>query len=64
MSKVASKYTVSVTDRLSKLERMEKDLNTAANSLALAVDEVNNNARKVQERLERHCSGKCSLPIQ
>lgn len=57
MTKVASKYTTSVTDKLSKLERMEQDLNTAAQSLAQTVDEVNNSARKAQERLERHCSG-------
>ena len=58
MTKVASKYTTSVTDKLSKLERMEQDLNTAAVSLAQTVDEVNNSARKAQERLERHCNGK------
>ena len=57
MSKVATKYTATVTERLSKLDRMEKDLSTTAASLAVAVEEVNNNARKVQERLERHCSG-------
>ena len=63
MSKVASKYTTTVTERLSKLDRMEKDLSTTAESLALAVDEVNNNARKVQERLERHCSGMSNYVI-
>ena len=57
LSKVASKYAASVTERLSKLDRMERDLNTTALSLAVSVDEVNNNARKVQERLERHCNG-------
>ena len=57
MSKVASKYAASVTERLSKLDRMERDLNTTTLSLAVSVDEVNNNARKVQERLERHCNG-------
>jgi hypothetical protein len=56
LSKVATKYTATVTERLSKLDRMEKDLSTTAASLAVAVEEVNNNARKVQERLERHCS--------
>ena len=54
---MASKYAASVTERLSKLDRMERDLNTTALSLAVSVDEVNNNARKVQERLERHCNG-------
>ena len=58
LSKVASKYTGSVTEKLSKLECMEQDLNTTARSLAQAVDEVNSNARRAQERLERHCSGK------
>ena len=57
LSKVASKYTTSVTDKLSQLERMEQDLNTAARSLAQAVEEVNSNARKAQERLERHFGG-------
>lgn len=57
LSKVAVKYTASVTDKLSKLDSMEQDLNTTARSLAQAVDEVNSNARKAQERLERHCSG-------
>ena len=37
---------------------MEEDLNTTARSLAQTVDEVNNNAKKAQERLERHCSGR------
>ena len=58
LSKVASKYTSSVADKFSKLECMEQDLNTTARSLAQAVDEVNNSARRAQERLERHCSGK------
>lgn len=57
LSKVATKYTASVTDKLSKLESMEQDLNNTARALAQAVDEVNSNARKAQERLERHCSG-------
>ena len=54
MTKVASKYATSVIDKLSKLECMEKDLGRTALSLAQAVDEVNNNARKAQEKLEQH----------
>lgn len=61
LSKVATKYTASVTDKLSKLESMEQDLNNTARALAQAVDEVNSSARKAQERLERHCSGEYSL---
>ena len=58
MSKVATKYTSSVRDKLTQLERMEHDLSVAAQSLAKAVDEVNSSARKAQERLEKHFYGK------
>lgn len=57
MSKVATKYCSSVSDNLTKLERIEKDLDSAAKAMFSLVEEINSNARKAQERLERHFNG-------
>ena len=57
MSKVATKYCSSVSDNLTKLDRIEKDLDSAAKAMFNLVEEINSNARKAQERLERHFNG-------
>ena len=62
MSKVASKYSSSVLEKLAELEQMEKELDTAAQYLYSAVSEINNSARKVQEKLEKHFTGKWLQP--
>ena len=58
MLKVAMNYSNSVTERLSKLDKLEKELGEAAQRLSDSVEEINSNARKAQERLERHFAGK------
>lgn len=60
LSKVASKYCSSVSEKLSKLEEVEKDLDAAAQALSLSVEEINSSAKKAQERLEKHFVGKSS----
>ena len=58
MSKVASQYSSSLQERLKQLEQLEKELDTTAKSLYNTVSDINTSARKVQERLERHFTGK------
>ena len=60
MSKVATKYCSSVSENLAKLDKIEKDLDSAARAMFNLVEEINSNARKAQERLERHFNGECS----
>ena len=57
MSKVATKYCSSVSENLVKLDEIEKELDTAARSMFTMVEEINSNARKAQDRLERHFTG-------
>lgn len=57
MTKVAAKYTASVSENLAKLEELEKEQDKASKALYAAVTEINDGARKVQERLERHFTG-------
>ena len=57
LSKVASKYCSSVSEKLSKLEEVEKDLDAAAQALSQSVEEIDSSARKAQERLEKHFTG-------
>lgn len=57
MSKVASKYNSSVSEKLNRLEQLEKELDSSAQSLYVAVSDINSSARKVQERLEKHFTG-------
>ena len=57
MTKVASKYTSSVSEKLAKLEQMDRQLDGEAQKLYCMVDEVNGSARKAQEKLERHFAG-------
>ena len=61
MSKVASKYSSSISEKLAQLDQLEKDLDTAAQSLYSSVDEIKNSADKLQDRLEKHFSGSKSL---
>ena len=58
LSKVASKYCSSVSEKLCKLEEVEKDLDAAAQALSQSVEEIDSSARKAQERLEKHFTGK------
>ena len=44
-------------EKLGQIEQLEKDLDVTAQSLAVAVDEIDSSARKAQERLERHFAG-------
>ena len=57
MLKVATNYSNSVTERLSKLDQLERELGETAHILSNSVDEINSNARRAQERLERHFIG-------
>ena len=57
LSKVASKYCSSVSEKLRKLEGAEKDLDASAQLLSQSVEEIDSSARKAQERLERHFAG-------
>ena len=57
MSKVAAKYCSSVAEKLVKLDQIEKELDTAAKKMFNMVEEINSNARKAQEKLERHFNG-------
>jgi len=57
LSKVASRYTASVSEKLSELNLMEGDLDKASKELYASVSDINNSAKKVQERLEKHFSG-------
>ena len=57
LSKVASKYCSSVTEKLGQIEQLERDLDVTAQSLAQSVEEIDSSARKAQERLERHFAG-------
>ena len=49
-----------MSEKLSKLEEVEKDLDAAAQALSLSVEEINSSAKKAQERLEKHFVGKSS----
>ncbi len=60
---MAAKYCGSVSEKLSQVERMEKDLDTMAISLSQSVEEIDSSARKAQEKLERHFAGAESIPI-
>lgn len=57
LSKVAAKYCSSVSEKLSQIERMEKDLDAMVTSLSQSMEEIDNSARKAQEKLERHFAG-------
>ena len=57
MLKVATNYSNSVTERLNQLDKLERELGETAQLLSNSVDEINSNARKAQERLERHFIG-------
>ena len=57
LSKVASKYCSSVSEKLRRLEEAEKDLDASAQLLSQSVEEIDSCARKAQERLERHFAG-------
>lgn len=57
LSKVASKYTASVAEKLVELKQIEKDLGKASKDLYDSVSDINNSAKKVQERLEKHFAG-------
>ena len=59
MSKVASKYCTSVSEKMSELDKMEKELDAASQALYISVEEINSSARKAQDRLERHFAGEC-----
>ena len=61
MLKVATNYSNLVTERLNQLENLEKELAETAHLLSDSVEEINSSARKAQERLERHFSGKIIL---
>ena len=61
LSKVASKYTGSVSEKQVELEKMEKDLEKASHALYTSVSDINNSAKKVQERLEKHFAGKIPM---
>lgn len=58
MSKVASKYNSTVLEKLDQLEQLEKELDSYARLLYETVTDINSSARKVQERLEKHFTGK------
>ena len=58
MLKVATNYSNSVTERLKQLENLERELGETAQLLSDSVEEINSSARKAQERLERHFTGK------
>ena len=57
LSKVASHYTASVSEKLSELNQMERELDKASRDLYASVSDINNSAKKVQERLEKHFAG-------
>lgn len=61
LSKVASKYAGSISEKLVELEQLEKELETASQSLYGSVSDINNSAKKVQERLEKHFAGEYQL---
>ncbi len=63
MSKVAAKYCSSVSEKLVRLDQIEKDLDSAAKTMFNLVEEINSSARKAQEKLERHFDGKCFTPF-
>lgn len=58
MSKVASKYNTYVSEKLKQLEQLEKDFDGSAQSLYAAVSQINQSATKIQERLEKHFTGR------
>lgn len=58
MSKVASKYNASLLEKLKQLDHLEKELDGSAQALYKAVSEINTSATRVQERLEKHFTGK------
>ena len=59
LSKVASKYCSSVTEKLNHIDKMEKEMDGMAQTLSQSVEEIDSSARKAQERLERHFAGVC-----
>ena len=58
MLKVATNYSNSVNEKLNKLDILERELAETAKQLSESVEEINSNARRAQERLERHFAGK------
>ena len=63
LRKVASKYTSSVSAKLTELERLEKKLGSATEYLYASVSDINGSAKKVQERLEKHFAGEYSMVL-
>lgn len=57
MSKVATRYNISLLEKLKQLDQMEKELDASAQTLYLAVSEINTSAVRIQERLEKHFAG-------